>query len=149
MAAKALFVVPLGDEKVIKEMVEQSRTQPTGRTSSVEHCPLSQGLDSAQGRLPGLLLFGTQAHPSSFTIDFPKARVNSEQEGCCQRRRGEHTQAFRARGPRPDAVGCLLMYCPILSCSSLSQTQLISSPLPAMSPHDDIVTCPSFVRGAE
>lgn len=46
MAAKAL--VPLSDGKVIKETVEQSKTQPTGWTSSVgdglkspEHGPLS------------------------------------------------------------------------------------------------------------
>lgn len=136
MAAKALFVVPLGDGKVIKEMVEQSRTQPTGQTSSVEHCPHSRPLSLTQHR-EGCLACCCLAHrprPSSFTIDSPKARVNSEQEGCCQRRRGEHTQGFRARGSRPDAVGCLLIYCPILSCSSLSQTQLISNPLPAMSP---------------
>lgn len=74
MAAKALFVVPLGDEKVIKEMVEQSRTQPTGRTSSVEHCPLSQGHDSAQGRLPGLLLFGTQASSIQLHHRLPKGQ---------------------------------------------------------------------------
>lgn len=69
MAAKVLFVVPLGNERVIKEMVEQNRTEPTGWTSSVrgglkypEHGPLSQELPSAQGRPPRLLLlFGTQA----------------------------------------------------------------------------------------
>lgn len=88
MAAKALFVVPLGDKKVIKEMVEQSRTQPTGQTSSVEHCPLSQGLDSAQGRLPGLL--GTQASSVQLHHRLPKG------QGKLRARRLLSEEAWRA-----------------------------------------------------
>lgn len=120
-----------GRSKKRSDRAEHSR--PDGRVSSSrdglkypEHGPLSQELSSAQGRLPCLLLFGTQASSVPLRSRLPKGQGKPRARRLLSERCAEHTQSFRARGSRPDAVGCLLMHCAIWSCSPLLCPRLIS-----------------------